>query len=238
LCGLNSLHVRDAIASRWLWVICGTCESGLPDADPALLWRFDETMIWTLTDLTGLSSFRRAVRVARGHIAIVLPWQLVLIRPAAGSRFGRGCGVGSRVYLTPHAAAGWPAPPGCSLQVRSTRSTACSRCWSGWHSWRWDVDLAQPSAICCRFPSMLMRFVAYHPPRDVSPSHTFIVRLVSLSAWLVAALSDQRQLDPPRHRCARLGLDRARGLAADYVAVDQARRSAGAARGCRISSPQ
>ena len=47
--------------------------------------------------------------------------------------------------------------------------------------------------------------------------NAFIVRLVSVSAWLVAALSIIGQLDPADRR-ARLGLGRARRLAADAAA--------------------
>ena len=55
----------------------------------------------------------------------------------------------------------------------------------------------------------------------------FIVRLVSLSAWMIAALSILGQLDPTLDTL-ELGFDRARRSAADAAAADQARRAAGA----------
>ena len=57
--------------------------------------------------------------------------------------------------------------------------------------------------------------------------NAFIVSVVSISAWLVAALSILGQLEPC-DRAARLrsGRDRARRPAADAAAADQARRAA------------
>ena len=82
------------------------------------------------------------------------------------------------------------------------------------------------AAICSRSPPS-SRF-AWLVIRLVTSviRNAFIVRLVSLSAWLVAALSILGQLDPVDRR-ARLGLDRARRPAADAAAADQARRAAG-----------
>ena len=179
-------------------------------------------------DLTDIPGFLHSAARSVGA-EVTSPWfylQLGLILAGGGIAFAAGAAVRSRVDLTARAT-GWPAPLRLFVQVLvDSASTAVFAVlmrlarlvmvMSTWPSRSYLLSVAFKLALAWLIIRLVTSVIR----------NTFIVRLVSLSAWLVAALSIIGQLDPAID-ALDLGLDRARRSAADAVAGDQARRAAG-----------
>src|SRR6202162_2722535 len=148
-----------------------------------------------LTDITGfLHSAARSVGAE-----VTSPWfylQLGLILAGGGIAFAAGAAVRSRVDLTARAAS-WPAPLRLFIQVLvDSTSTAVFAVlmrlarlvmvMSTWPSRSYLLSVSFKLALAW----LIIRLVTS------GIRNSFIVRLVSLSAWLVAALSIIGQLDP------------------------------------------
>jgi small-conductance mechanosensitive channel len=130
---------------------------------------------------------------------ITSPWlylQLGLILTGAGIAFGTGAAVRSRIEMT-SLAMGWPAP--LRLFVRVLVGSAATATFallvvvarvvmvtSTWPSRSYLLSVAANLA----FAWLIIRLVTS------VIRNTFLVRLVSVSAWLVAALSILGQLEP------------------------------------------
>jgi small-conductance mechanosensitive channel len=173
--------------------ICLTFESCWPDTDPVL--RRDLTMDLDLTDITNfLHSASRSVGAE-----VTSPWfylQLGLILAGAGIAVAAGAVVRSRVDLTARAK-GWPAPLRLFIQVMvGSAATAVFALlmrlarvvmvMSTWPSRSYLLSVAFKLALAWLIIRLVTSVIR----------NSFIVRLVSLSAWLVAALSIIGQLDP------------------------------------------
>jgi small-conductance mechanosensitive channel len=148
-----------------------------------------------LTDITGfLHSAARSVGAE-----VTSPWfylQLGLILAGGGIAFAAGAAVRSRVNLTARAAS-WPAPLRLFIQVLvDSASTAVFAVlmrlarfvmvMSTWPSRSYLLSVSFKLALAWLIIRLVTSVIR----------NTFIVRLVSLSAWLVAALSIIGQLDP------------------------------------------
>jgi small-conductance mechanosensitive channel len=148
-----------------------------------------------LTDITGfLHSGARSVGAE-----VTSPWfylQLGLILAGGGIAFAAGAAVRSRVDLTARAAS-WPAPLRLFMQVLvDSASTAVFAVlmrlarlvmlMSTWPSRSYLLSVSFKLALAWLIIRLVTSVIR----------NTFIVRLVSLSAWLVAALSIIGQLDP------------------------------------------
>jgi small-conductance mechanosensitive channel len=172
--------------------ICGKFESGLTDdADLPC----DEMLPMDLNDITDfLLSAARSVGAE-----ITSPWfylQLGLILAGAGIGYAAGAAIRSRIEMT-SLAMGWPAPLRLFMRVLvGSASTAVFAILmtlarvvmltSTWPSRSYLLSVAANLA----FAWLIIRLVTSVIRNE------FIVRLVSLSAWLVAALSILGQLDP------------------------------------------
>src|SRR5471032_1524679 len=130
---------------------------------------------------------------------VASPWfylQLGLILAAAGIAFAAGAAVRARVDTT-SLAMGWPAPLRLFMRVLvGSASTAVFAV---------EITLARVVMVTSTWPSRSYLLAvaanlafAWLIIRLVTSviRNSFIVRLVSLSAWLVAALSILRQLGP------------------------------------------
>src|SRR6202521_3986001 len=148
-----------------------------------------------LTDITGfLHSAARSVGAE-----VTSPWfylQLGLILACAGIAFAAGAAVRARGDLTAHGV-GWPAPLRLFMRVLvGSASTAVFAVlmrlarlvmvMSTWPSRSYLLSVSFKLALAW----LIIRLVTS------AIRNSFIVRLVSLSAWLVAALSIIGQLDP------------------------------------------
>jgi small-conductance mechanosensitive channel len=149
-------------------------------------------------DLTDIADFLYSAARSVGA-EVTSPWfylQLGLIVAGAGIAFAVGAAVRSRVDLTARAA-GWPAP--LRLFVRVLVGSASTAVFavlmrlarlvmvmSTWPSRSYLLSVAFKLALAW----LIIRLVTS------AIRNSFIVRLVSLSAWLVAALSIIGQLDP------------------------------------------
>ncbi len=148
-----------------------------------------------LTDITGfLHSAARSVGAE-----VTSPWfylQLGLILAGGGIAFAAGAAVRSRVDLTARAAS-WPAPLRLFMQVLvDSASTAVFAVlmrlarlvmvMSTWPSRSYLLSVSFKLALAWLIIRLVTSVIR----------NTFIVRLVSLSAWLVAALSIIGQLNP------------------------------------------
>src|ERR1700716_3998073 len=148
-----------------------------------------------LNDITDLlSSAARSVGAE-----ITSPWfylQLGLILAGAGIAFGAGAAIRSRIETT-SLAMGWPAPLRLFMRVLvDSASTAVFAVLmtlarvvmltSTWPSRSYLLSVAANLA----FAWLIIRLVTSVIRNE------FIVRMVSLSAWLVAALSVIGQLEP------------------------------------------
>jgi small-conductance mechanosensitive channel len=130
---------------------------------------------------------------------VTSPWfylQLGLILTGAGIAFGAGAAVRSRVDMT-SLAMGWPAP--LRLFMRVLVGSASTAAFAVLMTIAREVMLAStwPSrsyllAVCAKLALawLIIRLVTSIIRNE------FIVRVVSLAAWLVAALSIIGQLDP------------------------------------------
>jgi small-conductance mechanosensitive channel len=130
---------------------------------------------------------------------VTSPWfylQLGLILAAAGIAFGVGAAVRSRIDMT-SLATGWPAPLRLFLRVLvSSASTAAFAILmivargvmlaSTWPSRSYLLEVSAKLALAW----LIIRLVTSVIRNE------FVVRVVSLAAWLVAALSIIGQLDP------------------------------------------
>jgi small-conductance mechanosensitive channel len=130
---------------------------------------------------------------------VTSPWfylQLGLILAGGGIAFAAGAAVRSRVDLTARAAS-WPAPLRLFMQVLvDSASTAVFAVlmrlaglvmvMSTWPSRSYLLSVSFKLALAWLIIRLVTSVIR----------NTFIVRLVSLSAWLVAALSIIGQLDP------------------------------------------
>src|ERR1700692_3757818 len=149
-------------------------------------------------DLNDITEFLSAAARSRGgEITSPLFYlQLGLIRAGAGIAFGAGAAIRSRIDMT-SIAMGWPAPLRLFMRVLvDSASTAVFAVL---------MTLARAVMVTATWPSRsYLLAVAAHLAfawliiRLLTSviRNTFIVRLVSLSAWLVAALSILGQLDP------------------------------------------
>src|ERR1700716_1806727 len=149
-------------------------------------------------DLNEISEFLLSAARSVGA-EVTSPWfylQLGLILAGAGIAFGAGAAIRSRIDMT-SLAMGWPAPlrlfmrvlvgsaPTAVFAVLMTLARVVMLT-STWPSRSYLLAVAANLA----FAWLIIRLVTS------VIRNTFIVRLVSLSAWLVAALSILGQLDP------------------------------------------
>jgi small-conductance mechanosensitive channel len=149
-------------------------------------------------DLSDLTDFLHAAARSVGA-EVTSPWfylQLGLILIGAGIAFAAGAAIRSRVDMT-SLAMGWPAPLRLFVRVLvGSASTAVFAVLMGvarmvmsastWPSRSYLLAVAAKLAIAWLIIRLVTSVIR----------NTFIVRLVSLSAWLVAALSIIGQLDP------------------------------------------
>jgi small-conductance mechanosensitive channel len=149
-------------------------------------------------DLSDLTDFLHAAARSVGA-EVTSPWfylQLGLILIGAGIAFAAGAAIRSRVDMT-SLAMGWPAPLRLFARVLvGSASTAVFAVLmrvarmvmsaSTWPSRSYLLAVAAKLAIAWLIIRLVTSVIR----------NTFIVRLVSLSAWLVAALSIIGQLDP------------------------------------------
>src|SRR6476619_7110908 len=149
-------------------------------------------------DLNEITEFLHSATRSVGA-EVTSPWfylQLGLILVGAGIALGVGAAVRARIDMT-SLAMGWPAPLRLFMRVLvgsastavfallMTLARAVMITWT-WPSRSYLLSVAANLA----FAWLLIRLVAS------VIRNTFIVRLVSLSAWLVAALSILGQLEP------------------------------------------
>ena len=149
-------------------------------------------------DLTDIAGFLHSAARSVGA-EVTSPWfylQLGLILAGAGIAFAVGAAVRSRVDLTARAK-GWPAPLRLFMRVLvGSASTAVFAVLmrlarlvmvnSTWPSRSYLLSVAFKLALAWLIIRLFTSVIR----------NSFIVRLVSLSAWLVAALSIIGQLDP------------------------------------------
>src|SRR3984957_19958865 len=149
-------------------------------------------------DLTDIAGFLHSAARSVGA-EVTSPWlylQLGLILAGGGIAFAAGATVRSRVDLTARAAS-WPAPLRLFMQVlvdsASTavfavlmRLTRMVMVMSTWPSRSYLLSVSFKLALAWLIIRLVTSVIR----------NSFIVRLVSLSAWLVAALSIIGQLDP------------------------------------------
>jgi small-conductance mechanosensitive channel len=170
--------------------ICRIFESSLFNDLPC-----DEILTMDLNDISGfLLSAARSVGAE-----VTSPWfylQLGLILAGAGLALGTGAAIRSRIDMT-SLAMGWPTPLRLFMRVLvGSAPTAvfavimvlarAVMLTSTWPSRSYLLSVASNLA----FAWLIIRLVTS------VIRNTFIVRLVSLSAWLVAALSILGQLEP------------------------------------------
>src|SRR6202453_4362285 len=149
-------------------------------------------------DFTDVTDFLHSAARSVGA-EVTSPWfylQLGLILACAGIAFAAGAAVRARVDLTAHGV-GWPAPLRLFMRVLvGSASTAV---------FALEMTLARVVMVASTWPSrsylLAVAFklaFAWLIIRLVTSviRNSFIVRLVSLSAWLVAALSILGQLEP------------------------------------------
>src|SRR6202049_3084358 len=149
-------------------------------------------------DLPDVTDFLHAAARSVGA-EVTSPWfylQLGLIMAAAGVAFASGAAIRSRIDMT-SIAMGWPAPLRLFMRVLvGSASTAVFAV---------EMTLARVVMLTSTWPSRSYLLAvaanlafAWLIIRLVTSviRNTFIVRLVSLSAWLVAALSILGQLEP------------------------------------------
>src|ERR1700721_2520314 len=149
-------------------------------------------------DLTDIAGFLHSAARSVGA-EVTSPWlylQLGLILAGGGIAFAAGATVRSRVDLTARAK-GWPAPLRLFMRVlvdsASTavfavlmRLTRLLMVMSPWPSRSYLLAVSFKLALAWLIIRLITSVIR----------NSFIVRLVSLSAWLVAALSIIGQLDP------------------------------------------
>src|SRR4030088_2849791 len=149
-------------------------------------------------DLNEISEFLLSAARSVGA-EVTSPWfylQLGLILAGAGIAFGAGAALRSRIDMT-SLAMGWPAPLRLFMRVLvGSASTA---------GFAVEMTLARVVMLTSTWPSrsyllavaanLAFAWLIYRLVTSVI-RNTFIVRLVSLSAWLVAALSILGQLEP------------------------------------------
>jgi small-conductance mechanosensitive channel len=149
-------------------------------------------------DLNDITEFLQSAARSLGA-EVTSPWfylQLGLILAGAGIAYGAGAAIRARIDMT-SLAMGWPAPLRLFMRVLvGSASTAVFAVLmtlarvvmltSTWPSRSYLLAVAVKLA----FAWLIIRLVTS------VIRNTFIVRLVSLSAWLVAALSILGQLDP------------------------------------------
>src|ERR1700678_2289558 len=149
-------------------------------------------------DFTDITDFLHSAARSVGA-EVTSPWfylQLGLILACAGIAFAAGAAVRSRVDLTAHGM-GWPAPLRLFMRVLvGSASTAvfavlmrlarvAMRVWT-WPSRSYLLAIAAKLALAWLIIRLITSVIR----------NSFFVRLVSLSAWLVAALSIIGRLDP------------------------------------------
>jgi small-conductance mechanosensitive channel len=149
-------------------------------------------------DLNDITEFLLSASRSVGA-EVTSPWfylQLGLILAAAGIAYAAGAGIRSKVDLT-SLAMGWPAPFRLFMRVLvGSASTAVFAVLmtlaravmlaSTWPSRSYLLAVAAKLAFAWLIISLITSVIR----------NTFIVRLVSISAWLVAALSILGQLEP------------------------------------------
>ena len=149
-------------------------------------------------DLTDITDFLHSAARSVGA-EVTSQWfylQLGLILAGAGIAFAAGAAVRSRVDLTAHGM-GWPAPLRLFMRVLvGSASTAVFAVlmrlarlvmvMSTWPSRSYLLSVSFKLALAWLIIRLVTSVIR----------NSFIVRLVSLSAWLVAALSIIGQLDP------------------------------------------
>jgi small-conductance mechanosensitive channel len=149
-------------------------------------------------ELTDITDFLHAAARSVGA-EVTSPWfylQLGLILAGGGIAFAAGSAIRARIDMT-SLASGWPAP--LRLYLRILAATASSAVFAvlmtlarvvmlhaTWPSRSYLLSVAANLALAWLIIRLVTSFIR----------NEFIVRLVSLSAWLVAALSILGQLDP------------------------------------------
>jgi small-conductance mechanosensitive channel len=149
-------------------------------------------------ELTDITDFLHAAARSVGA-EVTSPWfylQLGLILAGGGIAFAAGSAIRARIDMT-SLASGWPAP--LRLYLRVLAATASSAVFAvlmtlarvvmlhaTWPSRSYLLSVAANLALAWLIIRLVTSFIR----------NQFIVRLVSLSAWLVAALSILGQLDP------------------------------------------
>jgi small-conductance mechanosensitive channel len=189
LADLARRHARRDGVGAAVMGICRIFESGFSDGLPQ-----DEFLTMDLNDITEfLQSAARSVGAE-----VTSPWfylQLGLILAGAGIAYGAGAAIRSRIDMT-SLAMGWPAPLRLFMRVLvGSASTAVFAV---------EMTLARVVMLTSTWPSRSYLLAvaaklafAWLIIRLVTSviRNPFMVRLVSLSAWLVAALSILGQLD-------------------------------------------
>src|SRR5882757_2113607 len=149
-------------------------------------------------DLNEISEFLLSAARSVGA-EVTSPWfylQLGLILAGAGIAFGAGAAVRSRVDMT-SLAMGWPAPLRLFMRVlvRSASTAAFAVLMiaargimlaSTWPSRSYLLEVSAKLALAWLAILLITSVIR----------NAFIVRVVSLSAWAIAALSIIGQLDP------------------------------------------
>jgi small-conductance mechanosensitive channel len=155
--------------------------------------------IWTMDlELTDITDFLHSAARSVGA-EVTSPWfylQLGLILTGGGIAFAAGSAIRARIDMS-SLASGWPAP--LRLYLRVLAATASSAVFAvlmtlarvvmlhaTWPSRSYLLSVAANLALAWLIIRLVTSFIR----------NEFIVRLVSLSAWLVAALSILGQLDP------------------------------------------
>jgi small-conductance mechanosensitive channel len=149
-------------------------------------------------ELTDITDFLHTAARSVGA-EVTSPWfylQLGLILAGGGTAFAAGSAIRARIDMT-SLASGWPAP--LRLYLRVLAATASSAVFAvlmtlarvvmlhaTWPSRSYLLSVAANLALAWLIIRLVTSFIR----------NQFIVRLVSLSAWLVAALSILGQLDP------------------------------------------
>lgn len=168
-----------------------------------------EHEIFKIMDLTDITEFLHAAARSVGA-EVTSPWfylQLGLILAGAGISYAAGAAVRSRVDMT-SLAMGWPAPlrlfmrvlvHSASIAAFAVVMTAARFVMlaSTWPSRSYLLAVSANLAFAWLIISLVTSVIR----------NEFVVRLVSLSAWLVAALSILGQLGPVIDMLDSVGID-------------------------------
>ena len=177
-------------------------------------------------DLSDILDFLHACARSVGA-EVTSPWfylQFGLILAAGGIAYAADTAIRSRIEMTSFAM-GWPLPLQHFARVLVGSSSTfvfailvivarVTMYHTTWPSRSYLLMVAAKLALAWLVIRLITSVIR----------NTFVVSLVSLSAWIVAALSIIGELDPAID-ALELGLDRARRPAADAAIADQVRRA-------------